>query len=334
MFFLGLQGSPRLKGNTQYLLSLFLTEAEKQGAQTHTVQIDRKNILPCKEYVVCEKKGFCPIKDDMESEIYALLRKADIVVAATPVFFYGFTAQFKALIDRCQTLWARKYRLKLKDPGCNTRKGYLLSVGATRGTNLFEGVKLTATYFFDAIDAEFAGSLTYRNIEAPGDLAQHPTAATDVESAVSGLMAPTLKREKILFICRENTVLSQMAGAFTQFFAGDAFEVLSAGIAPEDRIDSTVETVMAEKGIDMAFRTPRSLEQVMTGTLPDRVVTLGPGAVPSVLSTVTAEHWDLSAPTTKSVDFMRKLRDVIEDRATELIRARNPENRILHGKEE
>ena len=44
MFFLGLQGSPRLKGNTRFLLSLFLAEAEKRGAQTHTVHIDKKNI--------------------------------------------------------------------------------------------------------------------------------------------------------------------------------------------------------------------------------------------------------------------------------------------------
>ena len=130
MFFLGLQGSPRLKGNTRFLLSLFLAEAEKRGAQTHTVHIDKKNIQPCKEYTVCEKKGYCPIKDDMKHEIYALLRKADVVVAATPIFFYNFTAQFKALIDRCQTLWARKYKLKLKDPLHHTRKGFLLSVGA------------------------------------------------------------------------------------------------------------------------------------------------------------------------------------------------------------
>ena len=61
MFVLGLQGSPRLKGNTNFLLSTFMEEAKRSGATTHTIHVDKKNIVPCKEYIVCEKKGFCPI---------------------------------------------------------------------------------------------------------------------------------------------------------------------------------------------------------------------------------------------------------------------------------
>ncbi len=328
MFFLGLQGSPRIRGNTQFLLSLFMEAAGEQGAQTHTVHINQKNIQPCKEYIVCEKKGICPIKDDMKSEIYALLRRADVVVAATPIFFYNFTAQFKALIDRCQALWARKYKLKLKDPLGNIRKGFLLSVGATRGKSLFEGVKLTAAYFFDAIDAQFEGHLTYRDIEAPGDLERHPTVRTDVKNAVSELMKPLLRRKRILFVCRDNTALSQMAGAFTQFFAGDRFEVVSAGMAPENRIDPVMETVMREKGVDMAFRTPQSFEQAIEGGIPDRIVTLGSVAVPADISETASENWDLSIPSVKSVDFMRELRDVIEKHVAEMIRALNSEKSI------
>ena len=153
MFVLGLQGSPRRKGNTHYLLTTFLKEAEKLGAKTAIIEVDKKHIVPCKEYVVCEKKGFCPIDDDMKTEIYPLLRQADVVVAATPVFFYNTTAQLKALIDRTQTLWARKYRLNLTDPNRKWRKGFVLAMGATRGKNLFEGLHLTAKYFFDAFSA-------------------------------------------------------------------------------------------------------------------------------------------------------------------------------------
>ena len=109
-----------------------------------------------------KKKGFCPIDDDVRDEIYPLLRQAEVVVIATPIFFYNMTAQLKAVIDRCQTFWARKYKLKLKDPGANMRRGFLLAVGATRGKNLFEGLNLTTQYFFDAIGAQFEGSLTYR----------------------------------------------------------------------------------------------------------------------------------------------------------------------------
>ena len=121
MLALGLMGSPRKKGNTDFLLSAFKDEMGKKGAKTRIVNLCGKNIDPCKEYTTCERKGTCPIKDDMESEIYPLLREADIIVPASPVFFYSVTAQLKALVDRTQALWARKYRLNLTDPKRNTR---------------------------------------------------------------------------------------------------------------------------------------------------------------------------------------------------------------------
>ncbi len=83
MFILGLQGSPRVKGNTGILLSTFLTEAERLGARTEYLDVAKKNISPCQECEVCEQTGFCPIDDDMQ-EVYPLLRQADIIVMATP----------------------------------------------------------------------------------------------------------------------------------------------------------------------------------------------------------------------------------------------------------
>ena len=122
MLALGLQGSPRKKGNSDLLLAMFMDALQHRGAVTHTIEVTRRHIEACKELTVCEKKGFCPIDDDMGREIYGLLRQADIIVAASPIFFYNVTAQLKALIDRCQTLWARKYVLKLKDPGHGVRR--------------------------------------------------------------------------------------------------------------------------------------------------------------------------------------------------------------------
>ena len=146
MLILGLQGSPRKKGNTNFLLTTFLQAAEQRGATTRIISVAESNILPCKEYVVCEKKGTCPIDDDMAGEIYGLLRQAEVVVLASPIFFYNMTSQLKALVDRCQVFWARKYRLKLSDPLKATRRGYLLSVAATRGKTLFDGLQLTTKY--------------------------------------------------------------------------------------------------------------------------------------------------------------------------------------------
>jgi arsenate reductase len=107
MFVLGLQRSPRTKGNTNILLSAFLDEAERLGAHTHDVNVARLQISPCEECGTCEKEGFYPIDDDMQ-QIYSLLRQADIIVMASPVFFYGPTAQMKALIDRYLKRYKRK----------------------------------------------------------------------------------------------------------------------------------------------------------------------------------------------------------------------------------
>jgi hypothetical protein len=66
MFVLGLQGSPRIKGNTSILLSEFLAEAGSLGAYTKRLDVARMSITPCQECGICEKEGFCPIDDDMQ----------------------------------------------------------------------------------------------------------------------------------------------------------------------------------------------------------------------------------------------------------------------------
>jgi arsenate reductase (thioredoxin) len=321
MLILGLQGSPRRKGNTNFLLSAFLEAAERQGAATQALQVAERNILPCKEYVVCEKKGYCPIDDDMAREIYGLLRRAEVVVLASPIFFYNMTAQLKALVDRCQTFWARKYRLKLSDPLKATRRGYLLSVGATKGKNLFEGLQLTAKYFFDAIDARYEGSLLYRGIEGSKDLARHPTVMEDVERAVADLMAPFSRRKKVLFLGRENACRSQMAAAFAQHLAGDRLEVSTGGSQPAAKVDAEMVQAMAEKGIDMAFRVPRAADTALSGNTPDLVVTIGGAPFPAGAGAQRLD-WDLPDPPGQTPEARRALRDDIESRVKQLIRTR------------
>ncbi|NNL76260.1 MAG: flavin reductase [Desulfobacterales bacterium] len=319
MLVLGLQGSPRKKGNTNYLLRAFMEAAEKWDAQTHIIDVTRKNILPCKEYVVCEKKGFCPINDDVKDEIYPLLRRAEIVVIATPIFFYNMTSQLKAVVDRCQTFWARKYKFKLKDPGANMRRGFLLAVGATKGKNLFEGLQLTAQYFFDAIWAQSEGSLVYRGIEGPKDMAAHPTVLEDVQEAVDRLLLPFRGRKKVLFACRENACRSQMASAFAQNLAGDKLEVLNAGSAPAQEINPDMVKVMHEKGIDMGFRIPQILGEKIAQEAPEIIVTMGCAEQCPFVPGARMIEWDLPDPAGKSMEFMRDARNEIEKRVQNLI---------------
>jgi len=62
MFVLGLQGSPRKKGNTEYLLSIFLREAEQLGATTQVIEVDKKNIVPCRQFGRSDKSKIARIK--------------------------------------------------------------------------------------------------------------------------------------------------------------------------------------------------------------------------------------------------------------------------------
>jgi arsenate reductase len=319
MLMLGLQGSPRLKGNTYYLLSAFMEEARKFGVQTHVVQVCKKNIEPCKEYIVCEKKGFCPIDDDMKHEIYGLLRDAEIVIAATPVFFYNTTAQLKALIDRSQTLWARRYKLKLVDPGSKTRRGFLLAVGATKGKNLFEGLHLTAKYFFDAINARYEGGLTYRHIEHLGDMEKHPGVGADIKNAVANLIKPLLGRPRILVLGRENACRSQMTAAFLQYQAGDKIEVMCAGTEPVEKIHPVMEKVMQERGIDLAFRRPKRIQEVLTDEPPILIIDMDEKTGFHIFPGVERQEWKIPSVSEAPIEMMAEIRDQIEKKVGDII---------------
>ncbi|MCG6877766.1 MAG: NAD(P)H-dependent oxidoreductase [Deltaproteobacteria bacterium] len=319
MFTLGLQGSPRKKGNTRALLSAFLNEVERLGGVTRVIDATRKNIKACVECGTCEKKGYCPLDDHMQP-LYPLLWKADLVVLATPIFFYGATAQLKALIDRSQALWSRKYVIGLEDPGRNWRKGLLLTVGATKGKNIFDGAVLTARYFFDAIGASFEGTLGFRQVEKVGDIEAHPTALEAVRKRAAELVSPFLKRKKILFVCRENACRSQMAAAFTRQLAGDRFEVESAGNEPAEQVNPLMEKVMAEKWVDMAYLKPSAISDLPAGWQPDAVITMGCNVACPIFHGVVPQDWELPDPANESIDFMRNVRDQVERRVKDFIR--------------
>jgi len=318
MFVLGIQGSPQKNGNTSILLSHFLDEAERLGSRTYHLYVTAKNIHPCVGCGVCEKEGFCTISDDM-SEVYSLLRQADIIVIATPVFFYSVPAQLKALIDRSQTLWARKYIHKLKDPGEKWKGGFLLALGATKGKNLFEGLSLTTKYFFDAVGARFNGRLTFRQIEKIGDIEKHLTALRKAKEKASLLISPFLNRKKVLFICKENRCRSQMASAFTKYYGGERIDAESAGSNPGQKVNDLMVEVMKEKGFDMAFQRPKSINEVLSHTRPDLIVSMGCEEGCLFFPDTPVQDWNLPDPADKLINFMRKVRDEIEERVKNMI---------------
>jgi arsenate reductase len=322
MFVLGLMGSPRRQGNTDLLLAAFLDGAQAQGAEVLKVDVAFKNIAPCQGCRFCEEHGFCRQHDDDMREIYYLLRRADVVVIATPIFFYGPSAQLKALIDRSQALWARRYVMKVIDPKARFRKGFLLAVGATKGKDLFTGTSLTAKYFFDAVAARYEGFLGFRQMEEPGAIARHPTALADAKAKGEELAGALTERRRVLFLCRENAGRSQMAEAFLQYYAGDKFDAESAGDQPASEINPLAIETMAEKGIDLAFRRPRGMEQIADGGRPfDLVVQMGCEQSCPVTPSGRVENWELEDPAGKPLEFVRMIRDQIEQKVKSLLAA-------------
>ena len=180
---LGIFGSPRRGGNTDLLLEETLKGAAAEGAGVEEIRLCDFRITPCRECLSCFNDGACVIPDDMQG-IYPRLLEADIVILASPIFFYGITGLSKVMVDRCQALWARKY--KLHDPALKTkrkRRGFFISTGGTKGKRMFEGAVLTVRYFFDAFNTEYSGDLLFRGVDACGDILKNPDALPQAFSA-------------------------------------------------------------------------------------------------------------------------------------------------------
>jgi len=177
MIVLGVMGSPRLESNTDLLLDEALRGAQSQGAEVEKLIVDKLNIAPCREYYGCLRDGNCVIRDDMDG-VYPKLIAADVVIVASPMFFYGLTSQVKALIDRCQALWAKKHILKQSPPN-SARKGAFIAVAATRGKKLFDGSIVTVKYLFEAIGVRYVDELLVRGVDKRGEIKEHPTALLD-----------------------------------------------------------------------------------------------------------------------------------------------------------
>jgi len=173
---LGIAGSPRRGGNTDLLLAEVMKGAASRGAELKTIILSDLTIAPCEHCDTCLKAGKCKIQDDMQM-VYKELEQADRIVLASPLHFMGVTAQTKAMIDRCQALWARKYVLKLPPLGNRRdRKGLFISVGGRKIANLFEPALATVKTLFRILDITYAGELLFPGVDEKGAIAKHPDA--------------------------------------------------------------------------------------------------------------------------------------------------------------
>jgi multimeric flavodoxin WrbA len=101
----GIVGSPRRGGNSEFLVNEALRAAAEEGAETELISLAGKEIKPCDACQRCRDKNVdCHIQDDL-APIFKKMLEADGIILATPVYIGSATAQAKALIDRV-SYWA------------------------------------------------------------------------------------------------------------------------------------------------------------------------------------------------------------------------------------
>ena len=156
-----LSGSPRKGGNIDLLVEAFA----KGASQKHHVEIvsvyDYK-VNPCMGCNACFKNeaNACVQNDDM-SLIYEKMSRADMLVIASPVYFYGLSAQLKAVIDRFHNPIRDTFRLK---------KMALLLVGAATLPELFDSILAQYRLCLNFFKLEDAGRVLVRGVKEKGDI--------------------------------------------------------------------------------------------------------------------------------------------------------------------
>jgi Multimeric flavodoxin WrbA len=138
-----LTGSPRIGGNSDLLADAFIKGATKAGHEVVKCEAGKKNIMGCKACDTCYSKGKpCSFDDDFNS-IAPLMEKADGIVFITPLYWFTFSAQMKAVIDKMYSFIIGTKELKIKE-------SMLLVCGETDNESEFDAIirtyKLIAHY--------------------------------------------------------------------------------------------------------------------------------------------------------------------------------------------
>ena len=155
-----LVGSPRMGGNTETLADALVAGASAAGAEVVKYTLRGKKIAPCVNCDYCHTHDRCAIDDSM-TEVYDLLLKTDVLVFATPVYFYTMSAQLKALLDRLYN----PVRAKLP-----IRATALLAVCADDTQRAFDPLRATFAAIEDFLSWKRIGEVTVDSVEKKGDI--------------------------------------------------------------------------------------------------------------------------------------------------------------------
>ena len=156
-----LSGSPRKGGNTDLLVEAFVNGIS-QKHHVEIVSVHDYKVGPCVGCNACfmSKDNSCAQKDDM-ALIYEKMALADMLVIASPVYFYGLSAQLKAVIDRCHNPIRDTFGIK---------KMALLLVGAATLPQLFDSILSQYQLCLNFFKLEDVGRVLVRGVKDKGDI--------------------------------------------------------------------------------------------------------------------------------------------------------------------
>ncbi len=156
-----LVGSVRKNGNTARLAQSFAEGAAKNN-NVEIISVADYNVDPCIGCNSCfTREGNQCFQDDDMVQIYEKLRNADVVVVASPVYFYGISAQLKAIVDRLHTPMRNTFHIK---------KLGLLLVGAAELAKLFDPIIIQYQMVLDFFKLESIGTVLVRGVKDIGDI--------------------------------------------------------------------------------------------------------------------------------------------------------------------
>lgn len=156
--------SLRKGSNSDALAEAFARGAAEAGNEVESISLKGKEIGFCRGCLVCQKAQRCVIGDDAAS-IVRKMHDADVVVFATPVYYYGMSGQMKTLLDRANPLFTSDYRF---------REIYLLVSAAEEGADVPERTVSGLGGWIECFEnSHFAGIVFAGGVNGPGEIDGH-----------------------------------------------------------------------------------------------------------------------------------------------------------------
>ena len=157
--------SPRKGGNSETLADEFVRGARDAGNDVEKVTLYDKDIRFCKGCLVCQNTQRCVIHDDADTIVQNMLT-ADVIVFATPIYYYGMCGQMKTMLDRANPLYSADYRF---------RDIYLLTAAAEEDEHTPDGAVTGLQGWIDCFEkARLAGTVFAGGVTSVGEIQGHP----------------------------------------------------------------------------------------------------------------------------------------------------------------